>query len=229
MGSDLPETDIHADQIHKKHVKPFAVVLLTAAAVVAFLLGCYVVGPWATRSHTTQVLDAPPVSTPSPVALTPVPETEEARPSVAPKQSSTATVRVTLADDPRERTVPSPKTHNFRNPFERPATSPNVQARPKSASVTPTVSNDAPTVKDQHSSKLYRVRAGIFADRTNADALATKLSASGFTPSIHQESGSSGTLYAVQVGAYRNKESADTLGNSLKSSGFESYIIVSDQ
>jgi N-acetylmuramoyl-L-alanine amidase len=71
---------------------------------------------------------------------------------------------------------------------------------------------------------LNRVRAGIFADKANADALAAKLAAAGFTPSVSQVDRSGRTMYLVQLGAFRNRENAEELVRALRQAGFEAIV-----
>lgn len=67
---------------------------------------------------------------------------------------------------------------------------------------------------------LYRVQAGAFKNRTNADNLIAQLKAEGFETYLFEADG----LYKIQVGAYSKKENADTVEKELKEKGFSSYI-----
>jgi cell division protein FtsN len=67
----------------------------------------------------------------------------------------------------------------------------------------------------------YKVQAGWFADKGNADELASKLKASGFE--VYQKKVSGG--WRVQAGAYKTKSTAEALRKKLKDKGFDSSLI----
>lgn len=67
---------------------------------------------------------------------------------------------------------------------------------------------------------LYRVQAGAFSVKGNADAQERKLKAAGFDTYMVK----SGNLYKIQVGAYSNKENANSMVEKLKNAGFDAFI-----
>lgn len=67
---------------------------------------------------------------------------------------------------------------------------------------------------------LYRVQAGAFSVKENADNQERKLKAAGFDTYMVK----SGNLYKIQVGAYSNKENANTILEKLKTAGFDAFI-----
>lgn len=67
---------------------------------------------------------------------------------------------------------------------------------------------------------LYRVQTGAFSNKANADAMLTKVKASGFDTYMVKVD----NLYKIQVGAYSNKANADAMSAKLKSAGFDTYI-----
>lgn len=67
----------------------------------------------------------------------------------------------------------------------------------------------------------YKVQAGVFVDKVNAQALADKVRASGFEVYLKKIS----TGWRVQVGAFRSKSEAEALQNALIGKGFKSRII----
>lgn len=69
--------------------------------------------------------------------------------------------------------------------------------------------------------KVYRVQVGAYSQIANANAMAAKLKAAGFSALITK----SGTLYRVQVGAYSVKSNAEAMQNKLKSAGFPGVIV----
>lgn len=72
----------------------------------------------------------------------------------------------------------------------------------------------------QPSGTLYRVQAGAYKQKANADAQLAKVKAAGFDTYMVQADG----LYKIQVGAYRKKANADAMAAKLKAAGFDTYI-----
>lgn len=68
---------------------------------------------------------------------------------------------------------------------------------------------------------LYRVQAGAFTNRENADARVEALRAAGFNPYIVRESG----LFKVRVGAFHDRTLAEQLAERLRAAGYETAII----
>ena len=68
---------------------------------------------------------------------------------------------------------------------------------------------------------IYRVQAGAFANRSNADRLRDRLIADGF-PAF--TAASPDGLYRVQVGAYRNLENAIRMEQVLRGKGYRTFI-----
>ena len=67
---------------------------------------------------------------------------------------------------------------------------------------------------------LYRVQAGAYQRKANADAQLVRVKAAGFDTYMVQ----SGGLYKIQVGAYREKGNADSMLAKLKAAGFDAFI-----
>lgn len=67
---------------------------------------------------------------------------------------------------------------------------------------------------------LYRVQTGAFKNKSNADALAAKVSAAGFETYVTIVDG----LYKVQVGAYSKKANATAQAAKLKAAGFDCFV-----
>lgn len=66
----------------------------------------------------------------------------------------------------------------------------------------------------------YRVQAGSFSVKKNADALLKKLKNAGFDAFIVE----SGGLYKIQAGAYSVKENAENMVKKLKAAGFDAFV-----
>lgn len=67
---------------------------------------------------------------------------------------------------------------------------------------------------------LYRVQAGAFKNKTNAEKLLASIKASGFDTYMVQADG----YYKVQIGAYSKKSNADAMLAKVKKAGFGAYI-----
>ena len=83
-----------------------------------------------------------------------------------------------------------------------------------------TTGTEKPKETPTDTKTLYRVQTGAFAQKENADALASKLKAKGFDTHIVKV----GNLYKVQVGAYAVKANAESMAEKLKAAGFDTYI-----
>lgn len=67
--------------------------------------------------------------------------------------------------------------------------------------------------------KLYKVQAGAFANKGNADKLANELKSKGYNAYVYQDK-----LYKVQAGAFSKKENAEKLAAELKAKGYNTFI-----
>jgi cell division protein FtsN len=67
----------------------------------------------------------------------------------------------------------------------------------------------------------YKIQAGLFAGKTEAEALAEKMTAGGISVFIRKVGGS----WRVQAGAYRTKDMADKEQAALDAKGFKSQVI----
>lgn len=74
--------------------------------------------------------------------------------------------------------------------------------------------------KPESSATLYRVQTGAFSNKSNADALMSKVKAAGFDTYIVKVD----NLYKIQVGAFSKKENADAMAKKLKAAGFSTYV-----
>lgn len=81
--------------------------------------------------------------------------------------------------------------------------------------------------KDKETEKtdtLYRVQAGAFAEKENADRQLIKVQEAGFDAIEKQED----DLYKVQVGAYAKEDNAEKQADKLEEAGFEAAVIEDD-
>ncbi len=73
----------------------------------------------------------------------------------------------------------------------------------------------------------YRVQAGTFASKSNADALAKDLRAHGYKPEVRTVQGEAGTLYRVEVGDYRSRQGAQDMADELSGKGYSPSVTTS--
>lgn len=69
---------------------------------------------------------------------------------------------------------------------------------------------------------LYRVQAGAYSVKANAEAQIEKLKSAGFDTIMIKADG----LYKIQVGAYIKKSNADNMLKKLKAAGFDAFITM---
>lgn len=93
-----------------------------------------------------------------------------------------------------------------------------VAPRPSS---TPQAKASPPAPAGQPAAVNYRVQAGAFLRRENAEARVAQLKQDGFEPYIVQ----SGGLYRVLVGAFSERENAVKLADQVKARGYDVLII----
>lgn len=79
------------------------------------------------------------------------------------------------------------------------------------------------TSASTNTSATYKVQAGAYNVKTNADAQVTKLKALGFNSFVVKEN----NIYKVQVGAFSVKVNADNMIKNLKSKGIDAFIVGS--
>lgn len=82
------------------------------------------------------------------------------------------------------------------------------------------VSAESGTSVPSDNKTLYRVQAGAFSKKSNADALVAKLKKAGFDTCVVSADG----MYKVQVGAFSVKANAENQMAKLKAKGFDAFI-----
>ncbi|NWQ39418.1 N-acetylmuramoyl-L-alanine amidase [Bacillus sp. EB106-08-02-XG196] len=78
-------------------------------------------------------------------------------------------------------------------------------------------SNPAPSVR----SDLFKVQAGAFSEKSNADAHVKKLKSDGFEAFVSTDG-----LYKVQAGAFSERKNAEALVARLKAKGYQAFIFT---
>ena len=201
-----------------------SVLAFVFAVTVFFLVGFYVIGPWlqGRTSPETNTIGSNPVTAPRsqpnfskqhrvPAVSVEITERPSSvgRPSPAqPTQSPEPTVP-TVTQSPRQ------PVHIHPQQSEKPTPS---RTQPETAAQSATSDSETPP------QKLYRVKAGVFQDRANADALVQKLAQSGFSAKIVTSTTDGAERFTVQVGAFSDRANADELAASLRRSGFDAVI-----
>ncbi|WP_273832324.1 N-acetylmuramoyl-L-alanine amidase [Guptibacillus sedimenti] len=77
-------------------------------------------------------------------------------------------------------------------------------------------------------STLYKVIAGSFSDRENAEIHLAKLIQNGFSAFILTTVIDKKTFYRIQTGVFSEKENAEALVEKLTKAGFESFILTEE-
>ncbi|HVK04738.1 MAG TPA: SPOR domain-containing protein [Armatimonadaceae bacterium] len=173
--------------------------------------------PSPTASATPDPDDLPVTASPSPPAVGPDEEGEPAaaRPprTAGPDTPVTAPNSVPVA---APAPMPSPLPPRETPPPAPPATRPGNSTPPAAA---------PPTAGAPPAGPLFRVRVGTFAERENAQNLATELNGRGYQASIQSDRGANGkTVYRLQVGAYRDEKNAREIVAELKANGYDATL-----
>lgn len=77
---------------------------------------------------------------------------------------------------------------------------------------------------EKPSGGLYRVQAGAFKYKTNADTMLAKVKAKGFDTYMVKV----GDLYKIQVGAFKVKANAEAMMKKLQAAGFSAFITTEE-
>ena len=72
---------------------------------------------------------------------------------------------------------------------------------------------------------LYRVYAGTFGEKQNAEELKSMLSSQGIDSFIWQQNQGGSLNYIVQVGSFKNKVSAEKHAATINKKGFEANVV----
>ena len=75
-------------------------------------------------------------------------------------------------------------------------------------------------VADSDNRKYYRVQAGAFSQKSNAELLQKQLKNAGFISIIKTKD----NLYKCQIGAFYNKANAESLADIVKQKGFNAFV-----
>ncbi len=139
---------------------------------------------------------------------------------LAPAKSAPRAPRVTtpplVVETP---STPAAPLGPSRQPEISPPPAQSVPTSPSGATVSPSKPKTSTTPGQAVVS--YRVQAGAFQRRENAEARMEKLKRDGYEPYIV----TSGDLFRVIVGAFSNRENADRLMKELRERGYDALVL----
>lgn len=158
-----------------------------------------------------QLFLAPAKSAPRPArGTTQSPVVVEAPPAPPPPLGPTRKPDVPSTPPPQAPATP---------PVQSPAPASVTPASPKPA---PAASKPAAAPQQTQPTTAFRVQAGAYQVRENADAQIAKLRQDGFEPYIV----TTGNLYRVIVGAFNDREKADELLAQLREKGYQGIVLT---
>ena len=185
----------------------------------ALLVGCFLMGFWLIGPRVRQS-PAPAPSEQSSLEKDAdwgrVPERPRPVPHPKPAQAPAAEVEVTEG-------TPEPSdssTVRQADTLEQLSHAPEATAPPTPAPATP-----PPPQPKQH--KFY-VQVGVYADRRNADTVASDLTNQGYGAGVRQVMRGSSTLYQVLVGNPRSREEAKQFADELRGAGKQAFLTPAD-
>lgn len=133
-------------------------------------------------------------------------------------------------EPPQDQQKDASASNNAGNPASeapKPKTHPRSEKPKKDAKVAPSQPVTAErTSSSPTGTRGYKVQAGTFANRSNADSLVTDLKANGYKPEIKAVQSEAGTLYRVELGQYKTKEGAQDLADDLSAQGYKPAVVA---
>ena len=212
-------------QASHKHIRPsdrkidrrmmaLGIVGFLALAGVFFFLGLFCIGPMM-RSHSPARNEAAqPSSAPqaAPSEEQPPLDIEITEHGTSPAEepvgesSSRDESRINVTLEPKETGKPAQPT----------------DAGPEGSGTAENAPGSTPASKTD----IYRIQAGTFASRTNAEVLADSLRDAGYKPDIKAVQGGERTLYRVQIGEYKTREDAQKPADNLTAAGYAPIIVA---
>ena len=192
------------------------IVAFLIAVAAAFLLGCFVIAPLINRMQACRQATT---------AAGTAPETDVASlPPTGTSVKSPPRVKVTITERPAGPPAAAPPAQPPDNAAHPPTSAASTGPPSVSEPVPPPAAEPEANVNPPGLPSLHHVRVGIFADKSRAEALAARLTAAGFSPSIQLVDRSGRTLYSVQTGAFASIDNARTQVEDLRRAGFEATV-----
>jgi cell division protein FtsN len=232
-----------------RQVTALGVIGFLALAGVFFLLGLFCIGPMI-RSHMPQkpgpqTVYNPPAHRNAEQQAQPQEEQQPLDIQITEqgREQSTAEDQATSGDegvqqDGNSLTITLEPKSNDSQPAEKPAPKPvekpaEAVKPPKTSpphQETTSIEKPRASTETTHSvtpsDQVYRVQAGTFASRTNAENLAEDLKSRGYHPEIKSVGGEGNTLYRVQLGGYKTQDGAKKLAKDLTDDGYNPTMIT---
>ena len=204
-----------SDRSLDKRAVAAGVVGLLGLAVVCLFLGFYCLGP-IVQSHMRapdDISQAPQYTPPAP------PEAESpAKPEEQPALDVEITEQVADTASSSDNGVKQ-DGNNLTVTLDQGNTSDTAEK--------PRVSTEHESRSSEASEKSsYRVQAGAFASKSNADVLVVSLKDQGYKPEIKTVQSGESTLYRVQLGTYKTREDAQKLADDLTAHGFSPSVVA---
>lgn len=235
---ELPNNGLQPkDQKIDKRTIVLGVVGFSLLAVVLFSLGMYCIGPMMrSRTKTSQDQQPTQASTPSSIPAAPAPKPEPALQAEVTERTGTATADTTK-DQPSDVTQdgntltfkmnPADTNNSADNGTQTPEAQPSSTSNPERPSSQPHAKPplDHAAVPSASDGTLYKVRAGTFANRGNADQLAANLRSDGYSPEIVSIQMQNNSLYRVETGSFKTQEDAQKLAKTLSAKGYSPSVV----
>jgi len=202
-----------------------AVLVLLVLAVVG-VIAVPLIGGWFEPTPPPKVISKPsePSSTLVPVPSTPPPATppvsqipSAAAPPVAPPPAAAPTPAV---QPPPAVSSPAPAPARPEMP---PASAPKAAEKTKAPERTAAVTPSKSAAKPAASSGNYWVQVGAFKESGNAEGLARKLRAEGFSPQVTRVTREE-PLHVVRVGGYPDRSRAVAAREELQGKGHPGFV-----
>jgi len=241
-----PSTEIGpSDRDIDKRMMVFGVVICLALAAMFFLLGLLYIGPKLRSARSPHPMVQAPGQTPS--APRPAPEVQE-----QPEEAEAPSLDVEITEKGEEGTSDESQTgesaqdgvaqddsgltitlepevrENASSERASPPTArPEEQPKPRPAYPSEREMERPRAVVETRRSAaadVYRIQAGTFANRTNAEDLEAHLRRRGYKPEVEAVQVRDRILYRVQIGEYRNREDARELAKDLAAQGYSPII-----
>ena len=218
-----------------KRITAVGVIGFLGLSGVFFLLGLFCIGPMVksqmrSRAQTPHTVYNPPAHPQTQDTTEPQAKDQQQLDIEITEQASEETPTEDQGLTGDEGVSPENNTITFTLEPEdnsKPAPKPAEPDKPKKASVSKeTVPMEKPRVTTESprsapsTDRIYRVRAGTFASRTNAETLRDDLKARGYHPEIRSVQTQGRVLYRVQLGGYRTQEDANELSKDLSDEGY---------
>jgi len=210
-----PTPQIHPkDRNLDKRVMALGVVGFMALTGLFFCLGLYCVGP-VLRSHFRPQPEIKPPSAYAPPARL----HQETPPPPEPERGTILDLEITersdTSADERRRSPSDEGVYQDESGL-------TVRLEPEDGDEPPVGRSGDSSARQEK--RVFRVQAGMFANKTNAESLAADLKANGYKAEVQSVQMEDRTAYRVQLGKYKTREDARELANDLSAKGYSPMV-----